>query len=73
LTNQYHCGNIIKGTQTVPVGRVGARGWTEGNMDFGRIRQTGAARNRVTNKAVKSFRINKAQKAKPISQIESAR
>jgi hypothetical protein len=42
-------------------------------MDFAVFDRRGAVRKRATNKAVKSFRINKAQKAEPITPIESIR
>ena len=73
MTNQYHCGTISKVIDGAPAPRGGLGGWTEGNMDSGKIGQAGAVRKRATNKAVKFFRINEAQKTKPMSPIESAR
>jgi hypothetical protein len=42
-------------------------------MDSGKIGPARAVRKRATNKAVKPFRINKAQKTEPIIPIESIR
>jgi hypothetical protein len=53
---------MSKVIESAPAARGGLDGWTEGNMDFGSVRQTGAVRKRTTNKADKSFGSAKLKK-----------